>query len=76
MLVLSYYREYRTLYHIGMNFVIHESSASSILHKVEDILIKLGQFDLPKILSRGNVDDTNWPAVIIDAAENPIERPK
>ena len=76
LLSLTYWREYRTLYHIGMDFGIHESSASRMVHKVEDILIKSGQFDLPKKLPRGDVDDINWSAVIVDATETPIERPK
>jgi hypothetical protein len=76
LLALTYWREYRTLYHIGMDFGIHESSASRIVHKVEDILIKSGLFDLPRKLPRGDVDDINWSAVIIDATETPIERPK
>ena len=76
LLALTYWREYRTLYHIGMDFGIHESSASRMVRKVEDILIKSGQFDLPKKLPRGDVDDMNWSAVIIDATETPIERPK
>ena len=76
LLALTYWREYRTLYHIGMDFGIHESSASRIVHKVENILISSGQFDLPRKLPRGDPDDTNWSAVIIDATETPIERPK
>ncbi|SNT70150.1 helix-turn-helix domain-containing protein [Psychrobacter sp. LV10R520-6] len=55
LLALTYWREYRTLYHIGMDFGIHESSASHMVRKVEDILIKSGQFDLPKKLPRGDV---------------------
>ncbi|WP_321155844.1 transposase family protein [Psychrobacter sp. LV10R520-6] len=76
LLALTYWREYRTLYHLGMDFGIHESSASRMVRKVEDILIKSGQFDLPKKLPRGDVDDINWSAVIIDATETSIERPK
>ncbi|MCG3810303.1 transposase family protein [Psychrobacter sp. Ps4] len=76
LLALTYWREYRTLYHIGMDFGIHESSASRIVHKVENVLISSGQFDLPRKLPRGEPDDTNWSAVIIDATETPIERPK
>jgi len=76
LLALTYWREYRTLYHIGMDFGIHESSASRMVRKVEDILVKSGQFDLPKKLPRGDVDDINWSAVIVDATETPIERPK
>ena len=76
LLALTYWREYQTLYHIGIDFGIHESSPSRMVHKVEDILIKSGQFDLPKKLPRGDVDDINWSAVIVDATETPIERPK
>ena len=76
LLALTYWREYRTLYHIGMDFGIHESSASRIVHKVENVLISSGQFDLPRKLPRGDGEDINWSAVIIDATETPIERPK
>lgn len=58
LLALTYWHEYRTLYHIGMDFGIHESSVSRIVHKVEDILIKSGQFDLPRKLPRGDVDES------------------
>lgn len=76
LLALTYWREYRTLYHIGMDFGVHESSACRIVRKVEDILIMSGQFDLPKKLPSRTDDDINWSAVIIDATETPIERPK
>ena len=48
LLALTYWREYRTLYHISMDFGIHESSASRIIRKVEDTLIDSGKFELPK----------------------------
>ena len=35
LIALTYCREYRTLYHIGMDFGIHESSASRIVRKVD-----------------------------------------
>ena len=76
LLALTYWREYRTLYHISMDFSIHESSASRIIRKVEDILIDLGKFELPKKLPSGVDDDINWLVVIVDATETPIERPK
>ena len=52
LLSLTYWREYRTLYHISMDFGIHESSASRIIRKVEDILVDSGKFELPKKLPR------------------------
>ncbi|WP_201587246.1 MULTISPECIES: helix-turn-helix domain-containing protein [Psychrobacter] len=48
LLALTYWREYRTLYHISMDFGIHESSASRIIRKVEDTLIESGNFESPK----------------------------
>ncbi|PKG34200.1 transposase family protein [Psychrobacter sp. Sarcosine-3u-12] len=76
LLALTYWREYRTLYHIGMDFNIHESSASRIVRKVENVLIHSGRFDLPRKLPHGKPEDINWSAVIMDATETPIERPK
>ena len=76
LLALTYWREYRTLYHIGMDFNVHESSASRIIHKVEDILIDSGKFELPKKLPSRVDDHINWSVVIVDATETPIERPK
>ena len=76
LLALTYWREYRTLYHISMDFGIHESSASRIIRKVEDVLINSGKFELPKKLPSRVDDDINWSIVIVDATETPIERPK
>ena len=76
VLSLTYWREYRTLYHISMDFGIHESSASRIIRKVEDILVDSGKFELPKKLPSRVDDDMNWSVVIVDATEAPIERPK
>ena len=75
-LALPYWREYRPLYHISTDFGIHESSASRIIRKVEDILIDSGRFELPKKLPSRVDDDMNWSVVIVDATETPIERPK
>ena len=50
LLALTYGREYRTLYHIGIRFSVHESSASCIVGKVEDILIHSDRFELPRKL--------------------------
>ena len=76
LLSLTYWREYRTLYHISMDFGIHESSASRIIRKVEDVLVDSGKFELPKKLPCRVDDDINWRVVIVDATETPIERPK
>ena len=74
LLTLSYWREYRTLFHTAMSFGIHESSASRIIHKIENILIKSDLFHLPKKLPRGT--GTDWEVVVVDATEMSIEHPK
>ena len=76
LLVLTYWREYRTLYHISLDFGIHESSASRIIHKIEKILIDSSKFELPKKLPSRVDDDINWSVLIVDATETPIERTK
>ncbi|MEQ1231050.1 transposase family protein, partial [Acinetobacter junii] len=37
LMTLSYWREYRTLFHVAMSYGIHESTASRIIHKIENI---------------------------------------
>ena len=76
LLALTYWREYRTLYHISIDFGIHDPSPSRIIRKVEDILMDSGKFELPKKLPSRVDDDINWSVVIVDATETPIERPK
>lgn len=76
LLAMTYWYEYRTLYHIGMHFNVHDSSASRIVRKAEDTLVNSGRFDLPWELPHSKPEDINWSAVIIDATEAPIERPK
>ncbi len=44
---LEYWREYRTYFHIGQPWGIHESTVCRIVHKVESILLSSEQFHLP-----------------------------
>lgn len=74
LMTLSYWREYRTLFHTAMSYGIHESSASRIITKIENILIKSKKFHLPKKLPQGQGVD--WEVIVVDATEMTIERPK
>ena len=81
LMTLSYWREYRTLFHVAMSYGIHESTASRIIHKIENILIKSDKFHLPKKLPHGawcmvHGAGIDWNVVIVDATEMTIERPK
>ena len=75
LIALEYWREYRTYFHIGQSWGVHESTVCRTVHRVEDRLIKSGKFNLPgkKALSS---TETEWSVVIVDVGESPIERPK
>ena len=73
LLALSYWREYRTQFHIAASYGVHESTANRIIIHVEDVLIASGKFSLPK---RREVAETEWTVVLVDVTETPIERPK
>lgn len=75
LMLLEYYREYRTFFHIGQSYGLNESNAYRTIRKLEDILIKSRKFSLPgkKVLIS---PDNEIEEIIIDATESKIERPK
>jgi hypothetical protein len=74
LLTLSYWREYRTMFHLGQDYGIHESNVSRIMQKIEDILIKCGKFSLPS--KRRLLEENELNYTIVDVTEMLIERPK
>ena len=75
LMTLMYWREYRTEFHIGLTYGVSESTVCRTIRKVEDLLIKSEQFHLPgkkKLHAR----DSGIEIVLVDATEQPIERPK
>jgi hypothetical protein len=75
LMTLMYWREYRTEFHIGMTYGVSESTVCRTIKKVENVLMQSGEFRLPgrKALEPS---DTLIEVVLIDATEQPIERPK
>lgn len=75
LMTLMYWREYRTEFHIGLTYGVSESAVCRTIQKVENVLIQSRQFHLPgkKALQPS---DTIFEIVLVDAAEQPIERPK
>ena len=75
LLLLMYYREYRTQFHIGITYGISESRVCEIIHETEGILIKDSRFHLPgkKSLLK---EENHFEVVLIDVTESPVERPK
>ncbi len=74
LLTLSFWREYRTLFHLGRDWRLHESNVSRLVRRVEDILIKSSKFSLPgkkRLLEGDSIKYT-----IVDVTEREIERPK
>jgi len=74
LMMLMYYRAYRTFFYIGASYGVSESQAWRIIITQEKILIKSKLFHLPgkKVLTQANT----FEVVIVDVVESPVERPK
>lgn len=75
LMMLEYWREYRTYLHIGHSYGVSESTAYRNIRWCEDTLAKSGAFTLPGKKALVNSEMT-YEIVLIDATETPIERPK
>jgi hypothetical protein len=75
LMMLEYWREYRTYFHIGQSYGISESAAYRNIKWCENTLAKSRAFRLPgrKAVAAG---EQAFDIVLIDAIETPIERPK
>ena len=75
LLVLEYWREYRTQFHIATSWGLSESAVCRLIQKVETLLMDSKQFRLPgkKQLYQNAY---TWNVVVVDVTESPIERPK
>jgi hypothetical protein len=75
LLLLMYYREYRTMFHIGITYGISESRVCEIVKETEEVLIADSRFHLPgkKALLKS---ENQFKSVMIDVTESPVERPK
>jgi len=75
LMTLMYWREYRTEFHIAQSYGISEATVCRTILKVEGALVRSGKFHLPgkKALQPSN---TVFEVVLVDASEQPIERPK
>ncbi|MGB7415039.1 MAG: IS5 family transposase [Thermosynechococcaceae cyanobacterium] len=75
LVALQYWREYRTYFHIAIDWKLSKSTICRIVHKALAQLMASGVFRLAgkKTLVRGFERPT---VVVIDVTESPIERPK
>lgn len=75
LVVLEYWREYRTQFHIATSWGLSESAVCRLINKVETLLMDSGEFRLPgKKQLYQNADP--WAVLAVDVTESPIERPK
>lgn len=74
ILTLSFWREYRTQFHLAEDWEVDESTVRRTVERVENALIKSGQFSLPG--RKALRDSHDIEVVVVDVAESPIERPK
>lgn len=75
LLTLQYWREYRTQFHIGLDFGVSESTVCRTIAKVETLLVQSGTFRLPgkrRLLE----PESDFEVVMVDVSEVAIERPK
>lgn len=75
LMSLEYWREYRTYFHIGQSWGVHEATVCRIIRKVKTAPLCSGVFQLP---GKKQLLDPEFAAnlVLIDATKTPVERPK
>ena len=76
LLMLEYYREYRTFKHIGLDYGVSESTAQYVVNKVEKVLIKDDRFHLTSWKHTNPSDTQNIEVIVLDVTESQCERPK
>ena len=75
LMMLMYYREYRTFAHVGASYNISEAQCWRIVTNLEQWLIKSKLFHVPG-RRKLTQSDMEWDVVVVDVSEHPIERPK
>lgn len=76
LLMLEYYREYRSMAHMAFDYEVSESTVSRIIKEIESVLLQSGKFSLPSKKALYENDGVDLQYILIDATECPIERPK
>ena len=75
LIVLEYWREYRTQFHIGTSWNMSESAVCRLISKVERLLMDSGQFRLPG-KKQFYQQSEHLQVIVVDVTESPVERPK
>src|ERR1044071_5549361 len=77
LMMLMYYREYRTFLHTATSYGYSESQGWRIVRKMENILINSGVFHLPGKKALLKMEgEVVGKIMVVDVGESPVERPK
>ena len=77
LMMLMYYREYRTFLHTATSYGYSESQGWRIVRRMEDILIQSGVFRLPGKKALLHLEGGLLGKImVVDVGESPVERPK
>lgn len=74
LMLLEYYRENRTFFHLATSYGLSESNAQRNVVKIEDILLGSGYFRLSG--KKALLTNENIRAILVDVTETPAQRPK
>lgn len=74
LMLLEYYRENRTFFHLGTTYGLSESNVHRHITKIEDILMASDYFRLDG--NRILVDNKQVKRIVVDVTECPAQRPK
>ena len=76
LMMLEYYREYRTLGHMSLEYQVSEPTVWRIITDAEKALIQSGKFSLPGKKALYEDRGIELEYVVIDATECSVQRPK
>lgn len=76
LLMLEYYREYRSMVHMAFDYEISEATVSRVIKEIESVLLQSGKFSLPSKKALYKDDGVELQYILIEATECHVERPK
>ncbi len=76
LMMLEYYREYRSFGHMALDYQVSEPTVWRIITDAEKALIQSGKFSLPGKKALYEDGGIELEYVVIDATECSVQRPK
>jgi hypothetical protein len=71
-MTLEYLRDYPTLFRLGFDWGVDETTAGRVVRKVERILLASGAFRLPGKRKLG--EGLSYEVIVVDVGEVPIQK--